>query len=252
MQLLSAAYIRNLAVIGGGQMGTGIAQVAAIAGQQVLVLILLASRYWYCRLTGIETNSRRDCFKFQASLNKCRWWYLMFPKPSLQPRKTLWEEDLQGFVTIISKLCNWHRYTLHMLLLCCWFKHLMVFWNRSGSPRRSTRKIHRQRLLGLMRRLGGSGGKTLLDDVNVVDVDHCFLSNDNIWSKVGRECRGGFRRSGAGGRGHPWGSSGILLEHTCRESTLEVSGKYLRSIWNTYAWIPTRQSHTLHIKYIIL
>ena len=26
---------RNLAVIGGGQMGTGIAQVAAIAGQQV-------------------------------------------------------------------------------------------------------------------------------------------------------------------------------------------------------------------------
>ena len=73
MQLLSAAYIRNLAVIGGGQMGTGIAQVAAIAGQQVLVLILLASRYWYCRLTGIETNSRRDCFKFQASLNKCRW-----------------------------------------------------------------------------------------------------------------------------------------------------------------------------------
>ena len=29
------AHCRNLAVIGGGQMGTGIAQVAAIAGQQV-------------------------------------------------------------------------------------------------------------------------------------------------------------------------------------------------------------------------
>ena len=41
MQLLSAAYIRNLAVIGGGQMGTGIAQVAAIAGQQVLILPLV-------------------------------------------------------------------------------------------------------------------------------------------------------------------------------------------------------------------
>ena len=45
MQLLSAAFIRNLAVIGGGQMGTGIAQVAAIAGQQVLVLVLPANRY---------------------------------------------------------------------------------------------------------------------------------------------------------------------------------------------------------------
>ena len=44
MQLLSAAYIRNLAVIGGGQMGTGIAQVAAIAGQQVLVLIQIAGQ----------------------------------------------------------------------------------------------------------------------------------------------------------------------------------------------------------------
>ena len=38
------AYIRNLAVIGGGQMGTGIAQVAAIAGQQVLILVHIAGQ----------------------------------------------------------------------------------------------------------------------------------------------------------------------------------------------------------------